>query len=33
MCLQPDLWESCDMELVKADMMKEDGTEYEYQDR
>jgi len=33
MCLQPHLWDHCDMELVKADMVKEDGTEYEYKDR
>merc|ERR1712178_649681 len=28
MCLQPHLWDHCDMDLVK-----EDGTEYEYKDR
>ena len=33
MCLQPHLWDHCDMTLVKADMIKEDGTEYEYKDR
>merc|ERR1711976_255625 len=33
MCLQEDLGDDVDMNVVKADMMKEDGTEYEYKDR
>ena len=33
MCLQPELWEHCDITLVEADMKKEDGTEHQYGDR
>ena len=33
MCLQPELWDLCDMSLVEAEMKTEDGTEYKYKDR
>ena len=34
MCLVPEIWEGTDQEdLVRADMTKDDGTEYEHGDR